>query len=61
MFVRNVNGCDLTPLGGSANSAVMKISAKLSVLKKSFKEVYLVNESPSGLWEKRSGNLLDLL
>lgn len=46
---------------GSKNEGIVRISANLSAWKKNYKEVRIIDRSPSGLFEWRSENLLDLL
>ena len=62
-FGRNsTGGIDLSKIGGSKNSAAMvSFSATISNWAKTYKDVRIVDMSPSGIWEKQSQNLLDLL
>lgn len=52
---------DLTVCGGSKNSGGKRMSSKLSNWRKSYSDVRIQDESASGLFSKRSGNLLELL
>ena len=55
-------GIDLTDIKGAKNAAATKgFSSSISNWKKLYKSAYIVDRSASGLWEKRSENLLDLL
>jgi len=62
-FCRMTGGCNLKPIGGSPNSAATKnFSSTVSNWKKKYKDVRIVDSSPSGLWEKVSDvNLLEVL
>ncbi len=62
-FGRNsTGGIDLSKIGGSKNSAAtVSFSATISNWAKTYKDVRIVDMSPSGIWEKQSQNLLDLL
>ncbi len=60
VFGRMNRGCDLKEIGGSPNTTATKsFSSNLSNWK--YKEVRIIDSSASGLWEKKSENLLDLL
>ena len=62
VFSRMAGGCDLSVIGGKSHSAAtVSFSASLSNWKKYYSDVRLIDQSPSGLWEKQSGNLLELL
>lgn len=62
VFGRISGGCDLTAIGGKGKAAAtVSFSSAVSNWKKNYSDVRLLDVSPSGLWEKRSGNLLDLL
>lgn len=61
VFGRATGGCDLRAIGGKPTSASTKISATVSNWKKNYSDVRLIDPAASGLWEKRSGNLLELL
>ena len=61
VFGRSTQGIDLKDVGGSTNSAVSTMSSTLSNWKKYYKDVRIIDQSASGLWETKSQNLLDLL
>ncbi len=61
IFGRNAGGCDLSAIGGKANSGASKLSAKLSNWSKKYTDVRIIDSSSAGLWEKESCNLLELL
>ncbi|MDO5043672.1 MAG: type II CRISPR RNA-guided endonuclease Cas9 [Coriobacteriia bacterium] len=61
VFGRFSVGCDLSLIGGSKFSAATKLSCAVSNWKKSYSDVRVLNISPSGLWMKKSENILDLL
>lgn len=62
VFGRMTGGCDLTLIGGSAHSAATgSLSTTISNWKKKYSTVRIIDQSPSGMWEKSSENLLDLL
>ncbi len=61
VFCRNSNTSDLHLIGGSANSSKNRISSKFSNWKSYYSDVRIIDSSPSGLWEKASVNLIDLL
>lgn len=52
---------DLECIGGSKNSGVLFLSSNISNWKKNYKEVYIIDTSASGIYEKKSVNLLDLI
>ena len=61
-FGRVSGGCDFSAVGGAAHAAAtVSFSATVSNWKKNYKDVRIIDASASGLWEKRSGNLLDVL
>ena len=61
-FGRIAGGIDLEAIGGSKRSAAtVSFSSSVSNWAKQFKDVRLIDSSPSGLWEKKSCNLLELL
>lgn len=51
-------GCDLLLIGGAKNSAVITLSTKISATE--FSSIEVIDQSASGLFEKTSGNLLEL-
>ena len=62
VFGRMVGGCDLHCIGGSKNTASTgNFSSTISNWKKYYSDVRIIDQSASGLWEKKSENLLDLL
>lgn len=62
VFGRIAGGCDLTAVGGAGKAAAtISFSAAVSNWKKNYSDVRLIDASASGLWEKRSGNLLELV
>ena len=62
VFGRMTDGCNLTCLGeGPSAAATKSLSAMMSNLQKHYQSVQIVDMSPSGIWEKKSGNLLELL
>ena len=62
VFGRISSGCDLSAVGGTPKSAAtVSFSSTVSNWKKRYKDVRIIDSSASGLWEKRSCNLLDLL
>lgn len=52
---------DLTAIGGVALAGAAKISSTISNWKKNYTDVRIIDQSASGLFEKVSENLLDLL
>lgn len=60
-FGRVSQGCNLEAIGGKKNTAAPRISAFLSNWKKNYKTAYIIDQSSSGIWQKKSGNLLELL
>ena len=62
VFGRMSGGCDLSSIGGSKNSAATNgFSSNVSNWGKQYKCVRIIDSSTTGLWEKKSDNLLDLL
>ena len=61
-FGRVSSGCDFTAVGGAAHAAAtVNFSASVSNWKKNYKDISIIDASASGLWEKQSENLLDIL
>ena len=61
-FGRVSGGCDYTAVGGAARAAAtVNFSASVSNWKKSYRDIRIIDASASGLWEKRSENLSDIL
>lgn len=52
---------DLTAIGGVASAGVSTLSSSLSNWKKNYTDVRIIDQSASGLFEKVSENLLELL
>ena len=61
LFGRLSGGCDLTAIGGSKNCAKTTLNSSISNWKKLYADVRIIDQSPSGIWEKRSENILELL
>ena len=62
IFGRLAGGIDLTAIGGAGKAAAtVSFSATVSNWAKNYKDVRIIDSSASGLWEKESCNLLDLL
>ena len=61
-FGRVAGGCDLSLIGGGKNAAAtVNFSATVSNWKKKYSDVRIIDASVTGVWEKKSDNLLDLL
>lgn len=60
LFGRAVKA-DLTDIGGVKSAGVTTLSSSLSNWKKNYTDVRIIDQSASGLYEKVSENLLDLL
>lgn len=54
----NSDGSDLTLLNGSKRTGILKMTMTLNT--KRFSKIYIIDQSPTGLIEKRSENLLEL-
>lgn len=61
LFGRNTSGCDLCMINGSKKSGVTTVSSSISNWKKYYSDVRIIDRSASGMWEKQSENLLELL
>ena len=62
IFGRNAGGCDLSKIGGVSHAASTgNFTATISNWKKYYSEAYIVDISPSGLWEKKTLNILELI
>ena len=62
IFGRIAGGIDLTAIGGAAHAAAtVNFSTNISNWAKLYSDVRIIDASASGLWEKRSENLLKLL
>ena len=53
--------CDLTLIGGKKSGGLPTLSMRLSNWAKQYSDVRIIDLSPSGLFEERSGNLLEML
>jgi len=60
-FARYASGVDLRQIGGVGKAGVTMLSSSVENWKKTYTDVRLVDQSPSGLFEHRSENLLALL
>lgn len=58
---RTAGGFDLTQIGGGKGAAATSISAYVTNWKKKYRDVHIIDQSVTGLWEIKSGNLLELL
>ena len=62
VFGRMTGGCDIRTIGGGKNSAATNtLNVNISNWKKNYSDVRIIDSSVSGLWEKQSQNLLELL
>ena len=62
VFGRIAGGCDLTAIGAAGKAAAtVSFSASISNWKKKYSDIRIIDSAPSGLWEKQSENLLELL
>lgn len=61
VFGRNTSSCNLSAVGGKPKTATPTLSSSLSNWKKNYKNVRIIDQSASGLFETKSDNLLDLL
>ena len=52
-------GCDLKSIGGKDNAGALTINSTISKIK-GINSIYIIDQSPTGLYEKRSPNLLTL-
>ena len=59
-FSRIAGGCDLTLIGGGAHAAAT-VSFSATVSNWKYSDVRLVDSSVSGLWEKHSMNIMELI
>ncbi len=61
-FGKVSGGCDLSLIGGASKAAAtVSFSSTVSNWKKNYTDVRIVDCSTSGLWEKYSKNILELL
>lgn len=61
MAFSRVGSCDLSLIDGVPKAAVVTLSSSVSNWKKNYADVRILDQSPSGLYCGRSGNLLELL
>ena len=62
LFGRMTVGCDLTGIGGAGRAAsTVGFSAYISNWKKNYSDVRIIDSSASGLHERVSENLLELM
>ena len=62
VFGRMTGGCDMEAIGGKKKGAsTVNFSSTISNWKKNYSDVRIIDSSVSGLWEKQSKNLLELL
>lgn len=54
-------GCNMTSIKGSKKEGIIRLSLDISNWKKKYSDVRIIDRSASGLFEKRSDNLLDLI
>lgn len=59
--MRRSGACDLSAIGGAKNTAIPIMSMRLSRWRKTYTDVRIVDISPSGIFEQKSMNLLELL
>lgn len=52
-------GCDLRKIGDVENAGIMTLNSEISKVK-NIQSIYIIDQSPTGLYEKRSPNLLTL-
>ena len=55
------SACDLTLIGGKTQSSPLVLTMRLSTWAKQCSDIRIVDLSPSGLFENRSENLLELV
>ena len=60
-FSRQSGGADLSSVGGSKKSSVATLGLSITNWKKSYMDIKIIDQSPTGLWEVKSENLLDLV
>ncbi len=61
IFSKIGGGMNLTLIGGTGTGGSTTLRAMVSNWKKNYEDVRIIDASPSGLWEKRSFNLLTLV
>lgn len=60
-FAKFPGTIDLTAIGGVSKGYLPRLSTSLSNLKNNYSDIRIIDSSASGLWEKSSVNLLELL
>lgn len=53
--------CNMNAMGVKPQSGVVYLSANISNWKKNYSDVRIIDRSSSGLFEHRTGNLLNLI
>ena len=53
--------CNMSAMGGKPQSGAVYLSANISNWKKNYSDVRIIDRSSSGLFEHRTGNLLNLI
>lgn len=53
--------CNMNAMGGDQTSGTMRLSTNISNWKKYYSDVRIIDRSSSGLFEHRTGNLLNLI
>ena len=55
------DACNMSAMGGNSSSGAVRLSANISNWKKNYSDVRIIDRSSSGLFEHRTGNLLNLI
>ena len=53
--------CNMSAMGGKSQIGAVRLSANISNWKKNYSDVRIIDRSSSGLFEHRTGNLLNLI
>ena len=53
--------CDMKMVNGTAHEGIIRLNINISNWKKYYTDVRIIDRTASGLYEKRSDNLLELL
>ncbi len=61
LFSRGASAIDLSAIDGGSKVGCCRLGAAISGWKKQYADVRIIDSTPSGLWEKESDNLFDLL
>ena len=61
LFIKTAGGVDLGDIGGKSKAGVTSLSFNIANWSDKYNSVHLVDSSASGLFEKKSNNLLELL